>query len=1180
MKKIKLLLAAMAAMVGLGAQAQTWTGSEPTEGTFFLYNVGAGKFINVGDKSAGWGTNAYLTAEYGLDFIFEANGNAYNLNSQVSNGGSNYYLSTALWCDGAATPWTFTKVDRTDINAYTISNGSSYIVANAAGTDIEYVALSGTERDQWQIIGSNDILTNLQANTAAGVKRTVATFFISDPDFGRNDLRMTPGNFQWTFSSDGGETVIPGRETGYLGKSGTDVSGNYPNYGCQFWNNTFDIHQELTNLPNGIYEFEIYGFGTNGTTYVYATTAEGTTSKVFKNQTGAANFRTALNNIDNYGGNVTGLVQVTDGTLTIGVKRENNSASDWTVIDQARLYYYGDYTFADAYGADLKALITEAQALVDAAPLTGIATDLAAAITTAQEVMTTGETESEFVIGKTNLQNVVDAYNAKLTLVSRYTNVRAAALSVIPELNVTTTDADALAATTTDAVDAAIATLRANFLTALASVEIPNDPGYIDVTAVMVDNASVRQNTNYWTIYNYEGFPNTSYSNGVTNYEETEFYQQQFKFYQTLALTPGTWEFGVTGFHRAGNHSTYFYAGEDKILIPGVASNVVNSMAEAKTYFDNGNGKVALKFLIETAGDVEIGINNQDTETDRWTIFRDFTLRYYGAPDYSIYVDRLAELATEAAAVEGTVPAAVYTTLNGVVTENNTTHANKAAYIAAIETVENAIATAKSFQSAYSEYTTVKAQVEAMKSVEAYEETVSGATSTLTNAISDADEAVEAATTAEAIATQVDVIKAAGKTFLGGVRSDGAHPFDITFLIENPSFDNNNAEGWTADPAPGFQSFGNCEYYQAEFDINQTLTGMPKGNYELKVQAFQRPGRWNDVYAAYQSGTNNVSSVIYINDGQTTIKNLVSEGATDVDHQWANGNDSNNGTVYYANNMQGAAAAFAAGNYWNTVLTNVEGDLKFGFKSTKTHVDYDWTIFDNFQLFYYGQSINVAMSEDEAFAALADIEGANVTMTRNTKVGYNTVALPFDLTNDQVKEFFGNDAVVYAYSEESVDANNATVNFTTKAEQTIEANEPVLVKATKAVSEITADNVTVKAGEAKAEGTNFDFVGNYAGQIALAEGDFFIGNDAVYKSEPSIKTTTIKGFRAYIKAKTTGGADVKALKLFIDGQDYTTAILGIDAAPAQNGAIYNIAGQRVSKAQKGIFIVNGKKVVK
>jgi hypothetical protein len=900
------------------------------------------------------------------------------------------------------------------------------------------------------------------------------------------------------------------------------------------------------------------------TAYVYAKGMTEVNGENVSAQSSAGNYTAMSNEV---AGNTVSAypVLVDNHTLTIGFK----DPSGWVVVDNFKVIYYGP---------DLTAIKEALQAKINAVPaLEGTTTTAAynAAKNYADGInMEALTTEEAVSTASTELSALVDAAKALQGSYSRYAAIRDAALAISASVVLP----DVESATTTAAIDAAIPTLRANFLAELPNVEIPNDPGYIDVTTVMVDNAGVRTNTDFWTI---EGTPNGGYSWGKCANNECEFYQQNFKLYQTLAMSTGTWEFGVTGFHRAGNHNTNFYAGVDKILIPGVASSVVNSMAQAETYFNNGNGKVALKFLIEEAGNVEIGINNQDTETDKWTIFRDFTLKYYGALDYSIYVDRLAELATEAAAVEGTVPAAVYTTLNGVVTENNTTHANKAAYIAAIETVENAIATAKSFQSAYAEYTTVKAQVEAMKSVEAYEETVSGATSTLTNAISDADEAVAEATTADAITTQTANVKAAALTFLAGVRSDGAHPFDITFLIENPSFDNNNAEGWNVDPAPGFQSFGNCEYYQKEFDINQTLTGMPKGNYELKVQAFQRPGWWESVFAAYQSGTNNVSSVIYINDGQTTIKNLVSEGATDKDHQWANGNDSNNGTVYYANSMQGAAAAFAAGNYWNTVLTNVEGDLKFGFKSTKTHVDGDWTIFDNFQLFYYGQSINVAMSETEAFAALADIEGANVTMVRNTKVGFNTVALPFDLTNDQVKEFFGNDAVVYAYSEESADANNATVEFNTKPAQTIEANVPVLVKATKAVSEITADNVTVKAGEAKAEGTNFDFVGNYAGQIALAEGDFFIGNDAVYKSEPSIKTTTIKGFRAYIKAK-TGGADVKALKLFIDGQafDYETAIDGIEAAPAQNGAIYNIAGQRVSKAQKGIFIVNGKKVVK
>ncbi|MBP5381084.1 MAG: hypothetical protein J6Y39_05075 [Bacteroidaceae bacterium] len=44
--------------------------------------------------------------------------------------------------------------------------------------------------------------------------------------------------------------------------------------------------------------------------------------------------------------------------------------------------------------------------------------------------------------------------------------------------------------------------------------------------------------------------------------------------------------------------------------------------------------------------------------------------------------------------------------------------------------------------------------------------------------------------------------------------------------------------------------------------------------------------------------------------------------------------------------------------------------------------------------------------------------------------------------------------------------------------------------------------------------------------------------------------------------------------------DPTTAIQSIETAPvAANAAIYNLAGQRVSKAVKGIYIINGKKVV-
>ena len=56
------------------------------------------------------------------------------------------------------------------------------------------------------------------------------------------------------------------------------------------------------------------------------------------------------------------------------------------------------------------------------------------------------------------------------------------------------------------------------------------------------------------------------------------------------------------------------------------------------------------------------------------------------------------------------------------------------------------------------------------------------------------------------------------------------------------------------------------------------------------------------------------------------------------------------------------------------------------------------------------------------------------------------------------------------------------------------------------------------------------------------------------------------------------GGDVKAFFLDVDGQE--TAIDEIFGEKTEQGTIYNLAGQRLSKMQKGINIINGKKVLK
>ncbi len=63
---------------------------------------------------------------------------------------------------------------------------------------------------------------------------------------------------------------------------------------------------------------------------------------------------------------------------------------------------------------------------------------------------------------------------------------------------------------------------------------------------------------------------------------------------------------------------------------------------------------------------------------------------------------------------------------------------------------------------------------------------------------------------------------------------------------------------------------------------------------------------------------------------------------------------------------------------------------------------------------------------------------------------------------------------------------------------------------------------------------------------------------------------TIKAGKAYLE----GASGIKAF-LF---NDEATGISNVNVN--ENGAIYNLAGQRLNKMQKGINIINGKKVLK
>lgn len=214
----------------------------------------------------------------------------------------------------------------------------------------------------------------------------------------------------------------------------------------------------------------------------------------------------------------------------------------------------------------------------------------------------------------------------------------------------------------------------------------------------------------------------------------------------------------------------------------------------------------------------------------------------------------------------------------------------------------------------------------------------------------------------EDMVTAIANLKAAYQTYaLSGAMPTEGHPFDITFKITNPTFANNNTDGWDLTGGnPKFETFGNAEYYQTNFDISQTITGLPQAYYTLKVKAFQRPGWADAIVPAYVNaedkadGTFGTTAEIYVNSGSQKIKNSAAAMLTSALN--AGGSESKvtvDGTDYYIpNNMNAADKYFAAGYYENEIeLICPDGTAKMGFRCTNGTDGGYWTIFDDFRLY-------------------------------------------------------------------------------------------------------------------------------------------------------------------------------------------------------------------------------------
>ena len=216
---------------------------------------------------------------------------------------------------------------------------------------------------------------------------------------------------------------------------------------------------------------------------------------------------------------------------------------------------------------------------------------------------------------------------------------------------------------------------------------------------------------------------------------------------------------------------------------------------------------------------------------------------------------------------------------------------------------------------------------------------------------------------------------------------------------------------------------------------------------------------------------------------------------------------------------------------------------------------------------------------------------ANVNVLRTIKANdWSTICLPFAMTEAQVKEAFGTDVQIQnpqSVTFETLDDDPDyiyQINVGFSPVTAIEANHQYIIKTSGNISEFNVlhvniaptSNPQVNVGSRKNK-----MIGNYVNGMPVPDLGLFLSDNKFWYSNGSTK---IKGFRGYFvfdEYLTKLDEANSKINIVFDGD--ATAIGNINKQNATED-IYSVSGMNVgkdaSRLQRGVYIVNGKKVVK
>lgn len=191
---------------------------------------------------------------------------------------------------------------------------------------------------------------------------------------------------------------------------------------------------------------------------------------------------------------------------------------------------------------------------------------------------------------------------------------------------------------------------------------------------------------------------------------------------------------------------------------------------------------------------------------------------------------------------------------------------------------------------------------------------------------------------------------------------------------------------------------------------------------------------------------------------------------------------------------------------------------------------------------------------------------------------WNTICLPFSMTNQQVKNSFGDQVQLANFTGYDYQNGNITVNFETVDH--MEANHPYIIKLPTAISSFNVSgNMSIAPSSTPmTSGTSGKMVGTYVANTTIAKNLLFLSDNMFWYS---VGKTKMKALRAWFDfddvLPSVDGATTRIV-LSVDGE--TT---GIDRVIdiAGNGEVYDLQGRKVKRpARQGIYISGGRKIIR